>query len=197
MSNIIRELFPDGPLVFDMTLDPKIAGECLAAYVPTGSHSHDRTETPYSPRKRKSETEFPRQPGRLKRWLLHTPNWFPHIKTTSAPKPTFKMWISIFLAYARILDVGGVVPATRVQSQMRYTQRTDYWTMRMGPKRGRPRGVIMHWGRGGKDVHTHYRRGYSIEGREYTAYGLQDFLQNKGDQSGVVIGWRPSTSLGL
>jgi hypothetical protein len=159
----------DAPLTLEIKADAAALAAAFSEAAPAGRHSHDTIlDGVYRAKTRKNQTDFPRgRTNRLKEWFRHIPNWQMVYKQGSLLRAS----ISVFLAYAQIIDKGGPVPGTFANNLA----------------------MCMAFRAGGQDVHAKYRRGYQIRGQGYINKGLQNFTELRGS-TGLRVGWRPSTN---
>jgi hypothetical protein len=169
----------DAPLTLQIVADANALAKAFSEAAPVGAHTHDLPSYPNS----KSRTKFPRGGGelshRLKNWLGRPGNWQPTY--TRNKEHEFRgASISIFLAYAQIIDQGGNIPEVHM------------WQLgRTGKER---KSGHMAFRSGGVDHFAKYRRGYSIKGQGYVEKGFANFMASGKYSGGLKVGWRPSTS---
>jgi len=169
-TDIGKKVGWDAPLALQLTADVNALADSFADAAPRGDHSHDLMASGVNSswqRSRRNRASVPRgTTARLSKWLAHRANWQVVYKQDVLQRAA----ISVFLAYAQIIDKGGTVPAARA----------DNLAMCMAFNNG-------------SDVFTKYRRGYTIAPREYVSKGFNAFMDNTG-KAGLRVGWRPSTS---
>jgi len=165
----------DAPLTLEIKTQAAAFAAAFSEAAPAGRHSHDMIANAYKPAKRIKSgknagkitgTEFPRGgTNRLKEWFRHIPNWQLVYKKGSFHHAS----ISVFLAYARIIDEGGHVRDTFLDNSP---------------------AMCMAFKAGGKDVCAKYRVGYTIKAQHYIENGLDNYISLRGD-TGMKVGWRP------
>jgi hypothetical protein len=156
----------DGPLKLDFEFEKYALRDAFYRWTPVSkdNHAHDQVNTPFGPR-RGNRGKLPRQAGRLRDWCTDL-RWYRAIKNG--------IQVSVFAAYARIIDQGGYVPPAIGETGGSYSYRTGKKYKRKGVR------PYMHWAAGGTDKWAFSRDGYSIRRSDFVKAAVGHFVTHGG-----------------
>lgn len=175
------------PLKIDATINKALVAQSIAAVTPVGDHSHDDREVSYKNKSRAGSSlrrnyaggtrgGWPREGGRLQRFLGHIPNW--HLARKGRD-----CYIVVFLPYVRLINWGGPVKPVVGWASGRTDKRGRKWSRVAGSWR-------MHWA-DGEPVFRASRKGFTVKGQHFIEKGVAQFAAHGGNA--INVEWAKGT----